>query len=141
MRVWGVFVLGLILAACLLPARQFALELPGRPGVVEPLPVTLEDRTGLVQAVGPAQPGQLNIADGIGLGEDPSVLVVSWTGGACDRRSHLVFAAANDGYTITESTDRDGTCDDIGVLRTVTLGLASAIDPAVVRLSHDPAAP
>ena len=49
------------------------------------LPVTLEDRTGLVQAFGPAQPGQFNLFDGVKADANPTVLVVSWVGGLCDR--------------------------------------------------------
>ena len=129
----------LAVAACLLPARQFSTTVPGNLASDE-LPVTLEDRTGLVQALGPAQPGQFNLVNGVAGGSDPSVIVVTWLGGACDRRTHLVFAGRDGGYTIEESTERaDAFCTQQGIIRTVSIGLSAPIDPALVTFRDDDA--
>jgi hypothetical protein len=118
--------------ACLVPARLFVTSLKG--GLVaDDLDVTLEDRTGLVQAFGPAQPGQFNLFDGVRGDADPTVLVVTWLGGRCDRATHLVFAGADGQYAVTETTELD--------VRTVTIGLASPIDPSTVTLERRPHVP
>ena len=136
MRALALIVAVLAVTACLLPATRFELTLSGS-GVIDDLPVTLEDRTGQVDAVAPALPGQLNFQEGVAPGDDPSDLVVSWLGGACDLGTHLVVAAAGDGYTITEHTKRADACRSQAVLRTVTLRLETPIDPALVQLDTE----
>jgi hypothetical protein len=129
--------LGLTLGACLLPASQLTTVVPGQ-GVVNDLPVTLEDRTGLVRALGPAQPGQFNIRDGVKAGDDPSQLVVTWLGGSCDQATHLTFEARGDRYAVVERTDRAaGLCDAGAAVRTVTFGLTGPIDPDLVTLESE----
>jgi hypothetical protein len=126
--------------ACLVPARLFVTSLKG--GLVaDDLDVTLEDRTGLVQAFGPAQPGQFNLFDGVRGDADPTVLVVTWLGGRCDRATHLVFAGADGQYAVTETTELDVACRNAAVRRTVTIGLASPIDPSTVTLERRPHVP
>jgi hypothetical protein len=132
-RAVAIALLGLTLGACLLPARQLSTVVPGR-GVVNDLAVTLEDRTGLVRVLGPAQPGQFNIRDGVKTGDDPSQLVVTWVGGSCDHQTHLTFEARGDGYAIVERTEQADTCDASGLIRTVTFGLTRPIDPDLVTL-------
>jgi hypothetical protein len=128
----------LAVSACLLPARHFSLVLTDdRP--IEDLPVTFEDRTGLVEAVGPAQPGQFNLGQGVSPGEGPSELVISWVGGTCDHRTHLVLDARDGRYTVVETTDRASTCTLAGVVRTVTIALSSPLkaeDVAFESYSH-----
>jgi hypothetical protein len=137
MRAVALLLSSLAATACLLPAHLFATSLEG--GLVgKDLAVTLEDRTGLVRAFGPAQPGQFNLSDGIKGDRDPSVLVVTWLGGLCDRETHLVLAAAGGGYTVTETTERDAACRDAAITRTVSIGLSSPVDPATVRLERRP---
>jgi hypothetical protein len=136
----GLLLSALVLSACLAPSRQFVTTVKG--GLVaDNLAVTLEDRTGLVQAFGPAQPGQFNLFDGVKADRDPSVLVVSWLGGLCDRTTHLVFAAANGEYSVTETTERESACRDASVRRTVSVGLTSPIDASAVTLFRRPHIP
>ena len=140
MRVVGVVFFALAVAACLAPSKLFVTSLKG--GLVaDDLAVTLEDRTGLVQAFGPAQPGQFNLFDGVKADANPTVLVVSWLGGICDRATHLVFAAANGEYSVMETTEREAACRDAGVRRTVSIGLASPIDASAVTLIRRPHVP
>src|SRR5262249_13942854 len=125
-------------AACLAPSHLFATTVKG--GLVaDDLSVTLEDLTGLVQAFGPAQPGQFNLSDGVKADADPTVLVVTWLGGVCDRSTHLVFAAANGEYTVTETSERELPCRDAGRTRTVSIGLSAPIDISTVTLQRQPA--
>ena len=105
------------------------------------LSVTLEDRTGLVHAFGPAQPGQFNLFDGVKADRDPTVIVVTWLGGICDRTTHLVFAAVNGDYSVTETTEREAACRDASIRRTVSIGLASPIDASTVTLLRRPHIP
>jgi len=140
MRVVAVLFSALAVAACLAPSKLFVTSLKG--GLVaDDLAVTLEDRTGLVQAFGPAQPGQFNLFDGVKADANPTVLVVSWLGGLCDRATHLVFAAANGEYSVTETTEREAACRDASVRRTVSIGLSSPIDAATVTLFRRPHVP
>jgi len=140
MRVVAVLFSALAVAACLAPSNLFVTSLKG--GLVaDDLAVTLEDRTGLVQAFGPAQPGQFNLSDGVKADANPTVLVVSWLGGLCDRATHLVFAAANGEYSVTETTEREAACRDASVRRTVSIGLTSPIDAATVTLFRRPHVP
>ena len=140
MRVVAVLFSALAVAACLAPSNLFVTSLKG--GLVaDDLAVTLEDRTGLVQAFGPAQPGQFNLFDGVKADANPTVLVVSWLGGVCDRATHLVFAAANGEYSVTETTEREAACRDDAVRRTVSIGLSSPIDAATVTLFRRPHVP
>lgn len=140
MRVVAVLLSALAVAACLAPSKLFVTSLKG--GLVaDDLAVSLEDRTGLVQAFGPAQPGQFNLFDGVKADANPTVLVVSWLGGVCDRATHLVFAAANGEYSVTETTEREGACRDAGVRRTVSIGLTSPVDAATVTLFRRPHVP
>ena len=137
MRAVGLLLSALLLGACFAPSRLFVTTVKG--GLVaDDLAVTLEDRTGLVQAFGPAQPGQFNLLDGVKADRDPSVLVVSWVGGLCDRTTHLVFAAANGEYSVTETTEREAACRDASIRRTVSVGLTSPIDPSTVTLFRRP---
>ena len=132
-----VAIFAVIAVACVLPARLFSITIPAGPATKQ-LAVTLEDRTGLVQALGRAQPGQFNLEEGVGAPDKPDVLVVSWTGGSCDLEAHVVFSGTGGGYLMTVTTERNpGFCDLAGVLRTVSLGLSSPVDPSLVRLDVD----
>jgi hypothetical protein len=137
MRAVALLLSALVASACLAPSHLFATTVKG--GLVaDDLAVTLEDHTGLVQAFGPAQPGQFNLFDGVKADADPTVLVVSWVGGICDRATHLVFAAANDEYSVTETSERVTPCRDAGTRRTVSIGLSSPIDASTVTLMRQP---
>src|SRR6476659_7858485 len=126
MRVVAALFSALAVAACLAPSKLFVTSLNG--GLLaHDLAVTLEDRTGLVQAFGPAQPGQFNLVDGIKADADPSVLVLTWLGGACDRSTQLVFSSRDGRYVVTSTTQRADLCTLEGFLRTVSIGLSSPV--------------
>jgi hypothetical protein len=140
MRAAALLLSAVAVIACLAPSALFVTSLKG--GLVaDDLAVTLEDRTGLVRAFGPAQPGQFNLFDGVKADADPTVLVVSWLGGRCDRATHLVFTAAGSRYAVTETTELDGACRNAGVRRTVSIGFAAPIDPSTVTLDRRPHIP
>jgi hypothetical protein len=128
----------LLLAAvvgCQLPAHLFSVQLSGD-GIVDDLPVTVEDRTDLIRVVGPAQPGQFNLEQGVTSQGDPSVLVVSWLGGRCDDAAYVTFDEADDGYSIVVATRAATPCRSAGVLRTISLGLTTPVDPETVSLEQ-----
>jgi hypothetical protein len=122
-------------AGCQLPAHLFSVRLSGD-GIVEDLPVTVEDRTDLIRVVGPAQPGQFNLTEGVTTQGDPSVLVVSWMGGRCDDGAHLTFDEREGAYSIVVMTTSAAPCSGDGVLRTVSLGLTAPVDPDAVTLEQ-----
>ena len=125
-----------LVTACLLPAAQFSLTLDGK-GVVHDLPVIVEDRSGQLLAVAAALPGQFNIQEGVAAGDVPSDLVVTWLGGMCDDRAHLVIDEVGAAYSIVETTESDaGSCRLGGILRTVTLRFSGPIDPARVTVEQ-----
>jgi hypothetical protein len=134
MRAASVVLIAIVLAACILPPRLFGVVLTNE--VAGDLPVTFEDRTGLVQVVGPAQPGQFNLTEGVTSQADPSVLAITWLGGACDLRAHLVFAGSDGAYSVTQTTDREGGPCTLQFNRTVTVGLSSPVDPGQVTLRN-----
>jgi hypothetical protein len=127
---WLVIAIGIW--GCLLPARLFSVNVSGD-GIVNDLPVTVEDRTDLVRAVGPALPGQFNLENGVRVGADPSQLVVTWLGGTCDYRTHLLFERLEDGYLVSERTDSATSCNAAGFVRTVTMELSAPVDADTVR--------
>ncbi|HEX5013157.1 MAG TPA: hypothetical protein VFV72_03280 [Candidatus Limnocylindrales bacterium] len=127
--------IAILVSACLLPAKQFSLTLDGK-GVVDDLPVIVEDRSGQVVAVAPALPGQFNLQEGIAAGDAPSDIVVTWLGGQCDHHAHLAVDAANGIYTITETTESARSCSLAGFLRTVTIRFSVPVRPGSVTLEH-----
>jgi len=127
--------IAILVIACLLPARQFSLTLDGK-GVVDDLPVIVEDRSGQLLAVAAALPGQFNIQEGVAAGDVPSDVVVTWLGGQCDDRAHLAVDAMDGIYTIVETTEAARSCTLAGFLRTVTLRFTAPVRPGSVTLQH-----
>lgn len=117
--------LAMLLAGCGLSAeRTFQLELPGRE-LVDPLAVLVVDRASIVVGIGPAPGGA---PDGVTLQPGRTdALVVTWLAGMCDRLATLTLEARFGGYTITEQTDRAGSCLLAGVGRSVVLQLGRPI--------------
>jgi hypothetical protein len=123
-------------AGCVLPSRQFTARFPSD-GFLEAVPVVLEDRTSLVESISTGPPGPMEIHDGeVGAAADPTMLVVTWLGGACDRETHLIFERVEGNrYRIVEETrTTGGACILLGVTRTVTLKLSEPLDATTVTL-------
>jgi hypothetical protein len=87
----------------------------------DPLPVTLEDRTGRVtgMSVGPDD----DVPDGVSNpAGDPTRLVVAWLGGLCDDAATLTLETGpQDTLRLLVRTDRPDGCLLAGVMRTVVL--------------------
>jgi len=87
--------------------------------------VIVEDRAGIVVAIGPVPAGA---RDGVtSIPGRTDALVVSWLGGMCDRRATLTVAATSSGYTIREQTERADSCLLAGIGRSVVLQLAGPV--------------
>lgn len=105
-----------------------------QPDGTEELPVALGDQTGLVTGIEPVvfKPG---IAFGEGIGptitadaKDPNVLVVTWTGGACDNRAVISFVPAALRYRMTLRTDVAwGACMALGLFRAIRVTTSQPI--------------
>lgn len=129
-----------VAAGCVLPSRQFMARFPSN-GSLEALPVVLEDRAGLVESISIGPPGPMEIHDGeVAATADPTILVVTWLGGACDRETHLILERIEGGrYPIVEETPMTGgACILLGVTRTVTLKLSEPLDATTVTLESRP---
>jgi hypothetical protein len=136
MRAAGLLIAIVAVSGCLLPARQFSLTLDGK-GVVDDLPVTVEDRSGQLLAVAAALPGQFNLEAGVAGGGEPSDIVITWMGGQCDDRAHVAVDAKNGIYTIVETTESARSCTLGGFLRTVTLRFSGPVRPGSVTFEHE----
>jgi len=93
------------------------------------LPVVLVDTTGLVVGMQVADnPDGLNgvhASRGFGNG-----VVVTWLGGACEKKVTLTLAAAYAGYTVNIDTEPNfpgGGCSSVGIGRGVTITFRSPI--------------
>jgi hypothetical protein len=97
------------------------------------LQVTMDDQTGLVRAMTPAQSGELDRV--INPGGNRSVLAVTWMGGCSDRLATLSFRATDTGFVLTERTLGWGCSLLIGLDRSVAIYLWSPIDAETVTFS------
>lgn len=69
----------------------------------------------------------------------PNVLLVPWTGGACDRRTDISISANGAGLAIAfQTTVSPQACDAIGVGHLLRLTSSQPIAPAQVRVSTAP---
>jgi hypothetical protein len=69
----------------------------------------------------------------------PNVLLVSWVGGACDRRTDIGVAGDGQGLEITIQTSASaGDCDAIGVGHIVRLTSSQPLPAAGVRVRTQP---
>ncbi len=109
---------------------------PGAEGGPPPLPVVLEDRTGLVTAIGqPALAGEFSFRDGVtNMPGRMDQLAVTWLTGACTLGSHMTFEPIDGGYRLSVA-DRDsgGACILIGYGRTMTIDLDAPVDAGTVQ--------
>ena len=70
----------------------------------------------------------------------PNVLLVPWTGGACDRRTDIAIAANGAGLAISIATTvAPGVCDAIGVEHTLRITSGQPLPPAAVTVKTAPA--
>lgn len=130
--------LALVLAGCL-PELSRTIDTTFPPfGEIEALPVRLVDRTGLAMAIEVAadegriepvenQPGR------------PNVLIATWLGGMCDHQVTLTFESTDQGYRLTERTDRSDSCLLAGISRTVVIHLSQPVPASLVTLESAPA--
>jgi hypothetical protein len=121
-----------VATACLLPATRFEtrLELLG----IE-LPVVVLDRTGLIASVAPeaAGPGVGNL-DG-----QPDVLIVGWSGGACDTGTTFEFTSADTGFVLEQVTETlPGVCPAVELSWGIGFYLVSPLDASRVTFVAGP---
>ncbi len=124
-----------LLAGCGL--RTFEARFAGD-GMVQALPVTVDDRTGLVTGV-------MSLVGGAGGWENaatnpfgrPDQLDVSWLGGMCDRHVTLVVEPSGDEFVIRVSTERADACLLAGILRSVRIAFSAPISADLVHLKSD----
>ena len=131
------FLIGLMavtpLSAVLEPGRHEA-RFPGREHIA-PLPVVLDDRTGLVAGMALSTP---TIEDGVtNPAGDERSLLVSWLGGACDHRVWMLFERADSGFRLAMRTERATGCILMGIGRAVLLPLRWPVDAATVRFQGE----
>jgi len=137
-------VVGFVVMNGVLDSRpRFSVQLPGGESHSS-IVVELRDTTGLVTAIEPGTPpgpedfdfragGTVENAPG-----DASVLVARWLGGACDDRTELVLAPAQDGYALSLKTVGKLVlgCNGAGIARTVNLILSRDVDASSVSIVH-----
>jgi len=106
-------------------------------GAAGPLPITVDDRTGLVRSIEIAR-SEGNTGDGVStvVGR-PAAIRLQWTGGLCDRRAVLLFDRNGGRIEVTVTTQSADACRLAGIVRAVTLDLAEPIDPGIVVFASD----
>lgn len=69
----------------------------------------------------------------------PNVLLVRWTGGACDERTDIAIAPAGQGLAITiRTTVRPGACNAIGIGHVLRLTAGDPLPANVVSVTTTP---
>jgi hypothetical protein len=114
----------------------FPAEMSG-PLSIAALPVALVDHTGLVAGLRQAllSPNDSGATGVTGRPGDPTTLVVSWTGGACDDRVSMNLDGPQTAPQLSiETSSRDG-CRLDGIGRSVALDLTVAVSPEAVSLT------
>lgn len=104
-----------------------------------PLPVVLQDATGLVSGFTTGPPNGALSDDGI---DNPNgqqnLLTYTWVGGACDTVTNLTFERTNGGFRLRVTTEKIGdVCIMIGLGRQVLIGLDAPVDARSVILAVD----
>lgn len=134
----AVLILAALLAGCIGGGpRVHEITFPDLGGVA-PLPVELDDRTGLVQRV------ELGAFDAPfpeedpaaqGLPGDPASIVVRWTGGMCDRQVNMRLEEIAGVLVLTAETEREfGGCRLAGISRAITLRFRTPVDASRIDL-------
>jgi hypothetical protein len=101
--------------------------------------VTARDNSGRIDNV-EIDPAGLGIVPGIvnppGL---PNVVIVPWTGGACDQQTLITIASNGPGLALTvQTTVAPGACDAIGVGHALRLTASEALPAAAVSVRPAP---
>ena len=119
--------------------RAFDGVFPARAGgalEVPELPIRVEDRSGLVEAVAFVNDP---ILQGIRAVPDrPNAIAVGWTGGACDHRVAVTVEGVAAAVRVAIRTEIGGACRAIGIPRSIELQFSEAIDPTTVSMSVAP---
>ncbi len=122
-------------AACTGPAsgRQFTAVLQVS-DEVPPLPVVLNDETGLVTGIAsaPMDPGAAYAEPAVRADPtDPNAFIISWLGGACDNDAALTFKRMEGVYVLNVAVNGKfgfpGGCTANGILRDVRIVTSSPI--------------
>ncbi len=138
-RVAALLALAAVVVACgTLFGQTHTLQLAGTEPGIDPLFVTVEDRTGDLQDVtqavgfpGGAQPDgpTWNPPD------QPSQVLVSWAGGACDESVTMTLTKQGSGYQVALSTETNSeVCTMQAIPRDVLLIFRSPADASTVTL-------
>ena len=142
LRLRGVVVLvamaALVVACGPLFGNTYRLQLAGTDPGIDPMFVTIEDRTGDLQDVtqvvgfpGGAQPD----APTWNPPEQPNQVLVSWAGGACDESVAMTLTRQGSGYRIAMATETaGGVCTMQAIPRDVLLIFRQPTDASTVTL-------
>lgn len=120
-------ILALVVVACGSPRGRLFHTTLASPDGSYPLPVTLGDRTNLVIGIDPgARDSSASVDPSVRSDPgDPSVLIVSWLGGACEDESVVSFWPDDGGYWLTVAS-RSGPglgcgCPAVGLPRAIRI--------------------
>ncbi len=101
--------------------------------------VTVRDETGSIDNVEVDPAGVTAVAPAANPPGLPNVLLVAWTGGACDRQTDIAIRGAAPALTLTIATTvAPGECDAIGVEHTVRLTSSQPLPAAGVTVRTGP---
>ncbi len=101
--------------------------------------VTAHDASGRIDDVEIDPAGLGYVAGVANPAGQPNVVIVPWTGGACDASTRIDIAASGTGLAVTIRTTTTGvTCDAIGVAHAVRLTASGPLPAASVTVSPAP---
>ena len=136
------FAVGIVIAAtvvaCGPPAGRLFHTTLTTPGGSYPLPVTLGDQTDLVVSIEPGL-GDGSAASALAVQSDPgdpAVLIVTWSGGACESEAVVMFWPDDDGYglmvTSNGASGLGGGCPAIALFRSIRVTTSQPIAVAMI---------
>jgi hypothetical protein len=104
------------------------------PDGTSPLPVVLQDLTGLVAGVAARQPGVPPFDEGVtNPAGQAGVLRYGWVGGACDTLTTITLERGDQGFRLSATTTRRGDiCAAIGLFRSIDIQLTAEVDATSV---------
>ncbi len=115
---------------------KFEDEFPAL-GEIKALPISIVDRTALVNAVDLGVGGA--VEDGVAaVPGRPSSLEVSWLGGMCDERVDIAIVSFGPIIKVAVRTERAGGCLLAGITRSVILHLDHPIDARIIEFEEIP---
>lgn len=103
--------------------------------------ISVRDTSGRIEDV-EIDPAGLAVPDEItNPAGQPNVVLVPWTGGACDQRTDIAIEPRGSGIALTvHTTVAPGPCDAMGVLHVLRLSSLQELPAAAVTISNWPAA-